>query len=95
MHVYFTRVEALRRNLEKVAAVGNILYKINPTTKTLKNLDPLLSLGPYISTKDEYDQLNHPLYVCVGAKVYLNANLNTQLGLYNSSEGTVEAIIII
>ena len=33
------------------------------------------------------------VYLCVGAQVYLTRNLNTELGLFNSSPGVVKEIV--
>jgi hypothetical protein len=43
--------------------------------------------------EDNFNGLKRVLYLSKGAKVYLCMNLNTNIGLFNSSEGIVIDII--
>jgi hypothetical protein len=42
---------------------------------------------------DKFFGLRKEVFLCKGAQVYLTLNLNTKLGLYNSSPGTIIDII--
>lgn len=37
--------------------------------------------------------MKNEIFLCKGAKVYLTQNLNTSIGLYNSSTGIIKDII--
>ena len=43
--------------------------------------------------EDNYKNIKNLLYLSIGAKVFMTTNINTSIGLFNSSEGIVRDIV--
>ena len=84
VHIFRSKREAEEHNLKKLIGLNNTLYRMESTNYPESAKDV---------KEDNFNGLKRVLYLSIGAKVFLCKNLNTEAGLFNSSEGEIMDII--
>ena len=82
--IFRTNKEADMHNYSELMKLGNPIYKITAQAHKTSGLS---------EPDDDYMGLRRYVYLCKGAKVFMQMNMNTSIGLYNSSEGIVQDIV--
>ena len=82
--LFGTNLEVNKYNYKKMIELKRPIFKINS-----ENYNKACSR----ENDEVFFGLKKTLYLCNGAKVFISQNLNTSLGLYNSSPGTVVDIV--
>ena len=84
LQLYFTKAKVYEQNNKGLTA-QNMLIKIVTAMNQGQNA--------YKATKEEADNLQNTVYLCIRACIMLSTNLQTKIGLVNRSIGTVSNIL--